>query len=162
MLTCSYLREILHYNPATGVFTWKRKSKSIREDGIAGTITDYGYINISIDCKLHRAHRLAWLYLYGYMPDKIDHKNRNPADNRIDNLRPCDNRTNAANSKLRKDNKTGLKGVSFCTASGKYVANITISGKLKYLGSFRTKEDAHAVYVKAGRREFGEFFSDGS
>jgi hypothetical protein len=76
-LTQERLKHLLHYNPDTGVFTWvQRASKSVRVGNSAGSKNKSGYIDIRIDKSLHKAHRLAWLYIYGVCPNgKIDHIN---------------------------------------------------------------------------------------
>ena len=87
-----YLKEILDYNESTGIFTWKVKRNSfggkVAPGAIAGSKKDDGgYIRIVIDQKKHYAHRLAFLYVHGYIPNVIDHLNGNTFDNRIENLR---------------------------------------------------------------------------
>nr|UVX44468.1 MAG: zinc-binding loop region of homing endonuclease [Bacteriophage sp.] len=65
-LTQDRLKELLHYNHDTGIFTWvQRASKSVRVGNSAGSKNKSGYIDIRIDKSLHKAHRLAWLYIYG-------------------------------------------------------------------------------------------------
>ena len=61
--TATRLRELLHYCPETGAFTWKNPTSYKMKDGSpAGTINDRGYIKIAIEGSLYRAHRLAWIY----------------------------------------------------------------------------------------------------
>jgi hypothetical protein len=81
-LTAERLREVLNYNPGTGVFTWRvQTGRRAPVGAIAGCITWYGYIAIKIDCCRHLAHRLAWFYVTGAWPkDQIDHINGNRSD----------------------------------------------------------------------------------
>lgn len=68
------LKEMLDYNPGTGVFTWRStgKGRPARKGGVAGTLAPHGYLKIKIDQAQHYAHRLAWLYIFGELvPNSI-------------------------------------------------------------------------------------------
>jgi hypothetical protein len=170
MITQKLLKELLHYNPETGEFFWnKRDREHFKSDRsmmswntkyagtTAGTIDGKGYIHISIFKKLYRAHRLAWLYVHNEFPENIDHMNRDKIDNRILNLRPATFKQNAGNSGIHAHNTSGYRGVSLNNKTGKYHAQIKINGKQTYLGRFDNPKEAHAMYVKAAKRHFGEF-----
>ena len=86
---------------------------------------------------------------------ETDHINGNRLDNRKSNLRICTTRENQGNSKIRKDNTSGYKGVSF--NKGKYVAFIKVFGIKKYLGRFEKAEDAAEAYASASKKVFGIF-----
>ena len=82
-LTAERLREVLHYNPETGVFTRLKTEKNWRSGDIAGGFRA-GYIQIRVDGAKYSAHRLAWLYAYGVNPiDEIDHIDGNKSNNSI-------------------------------------------------------------------------------
>lgn len=142
-----YLKEILDYNESTGIFTWKVKRNSfggkVAPGAIAGSKKDGGgYIRIVIDQKKHYAHRLAFLYVHGYIPNVIDHLNGNTFDNRIENLEDVTTRRNVINSKKRKTNKSGLTGVCFSKRDKMWIANI----KVNYKGCcFWTKDFFEAI-----------------
>ena len=114
MITQEYLKSILDYNLDTGIFTWKvNKSKRSNIGDVAGWSYN-GYVSIEIDNKPYKAHRLAWLYVYGEIPKNlIDHVNNNRADNRISNLRKATYQENSENYKTPKTNKSGVKNVSW-------------------------------------------------
>lgn len=143
-LTVSRLHELLHYDLATGIFTWKTQRNQIAVVGSgAGHIEAKGYRSICIDGKDFKAHRLAWLYVYGRWPQKqIDHKNRIKNDNRILNLREVTNSENQMNTKIKNTNTSGIKGVYFDAASKKWRAQISINKKKIGLGRFALKEQA--------------------
>ena len=153
------LREVLDYDPETGAFTRKiSDSYRPRIGRPAGSKTNYGYIRIDVDGQLHRAHRLAWLYVTGSWPEhQIDHINGKRDDNRWSNLRAASGAQNSQNSKKRKHNRSGFKGVSWKVKSAKWVAHIRVNGKSRHLGYFEDLNDAAHAYANAARDYFGEF-----
>lgn len=154
MLTAERLREVVNYDPDMGAFTFLAIRVGARS---AGGRSD-GYRQIRIDGGRYLAHRLAWLYMTGEWPALlVDHKNGNPRDNRFTNLRECDDQQNRANSRLRRNNKSGWMGVSH--RRGKWAAFIGVAKETKYLGSFDCPAAAHLAYVVAGssRGEFARF-----
>lgn len=155
-LTAGRLRELLHYDPETGVFTrLARTSNSIKVGDVAGTADSDGYIQISVDGVLYRAHRLAWLYMTGaWSKGVIDHVNGVKGDNRFANLRPATNAENQQNQRrAQSSNKLGLLGVCrVCREGKRFKAQIMVDGRQIYLGTFDTPEQAHAAYLAAKRR----------
>lgn len=153
MLTQERLKQLLSYDPETGIFYWEAKtSNRIHVGNRAGNVNDTGYRRIRIDGAVYLEHRLAWLYLFGEWPEPfIDHINGDPADNRIINLRVATRAINQQNfRRARKDSGTGVQGVY---ASGKrFSSRIKTEGKFKYLGMFDTKELAHQAYLEAKRK----------
>jgi len=171
-LTAEYLRERLHYDPETGVFTWRPKDGSGEDDdrwntryagAIAGSLDEpEGYIRIKIDGRFYKAHILAWLHQTGRWPrERVDHKNRKRADNRWLNLRDATHAENARNASLRKDSTGGRKGVTWLKARSRWAAVIRVGGRQRCLGLFRDKEAAAAAYLVAAERHFGAFATDG-
>lgn len=150
-LTAERLRELLNYHPDTGVFVWRKSRPGLAAGSAAGTKDNKGYQIISVYGRPRKAHRLAWLHVYGRWPvAHIDHINGNVSDNRISNLRECDASQNGQNQKkAHKKNLSGLLGVGWHKASGKWQATIKTAGKSKHLGSFDTPEEAYAAYLKA-------------
>ena len=149
-LTSDELHELFLYNANEGIFRWRKKTSKfshVQIGDIAGT-TDHhrGYVYIKINNKQYAAHRLAWLYVYGEFPlEQIDHINRCRSDNRIANLRAVNNAANAMNRNIRKDNSTGVNGVSFDGTSKKYRAYICG----KHLGSYETFDAAVRARMNA-------------
>lgn len=158
------LKEMYFYDPIVGVFIRKVKSYQSRHAQIGDFCHNReanGYIRLSFGGKMKMwAHRAAWLYVYGELSDKdkVDHKNGNPWDNSISNLRLCTHAENLLNSKIRKDNKLGFKGVYFHKKSGLWNARVTKDGVTKSLGFYPTPEEASAVREKAARELHGEFY----
>jgi len=142
-LTQDRLKELLDYDPETGEFVWKISKRGIRAGSVAGTLKPIGYICIRVDGKLYRAHRLAWLYTYGYFPEnQIDHLNGIRDDNRITNLREVSQFCNMQNQKTRSDNTSGFPGVCWRKQRRKWKAQIQIQGKRYGLGYYDTALDA--------------------
>ena len=110
---------------------------------VAGSLHPTGYIFINLFRKRYSAHRLAWFYVYGIWPkNDIDHINRSCADNRILNLRDVTKSKNQHNSKMRINNTSGIKGVSFQKRSQKWRAVIDKDGEQIWLGEFIDKQSA--------------------
>lgn len=156
-LTQNRLRQLLSYDPQTGCFLHLKSRGGEAAGSVAGSVRPDGYRTISVDYSHYLAHRLVWLYVYGHFPEiQIDHINSIQDDNRLVNLRAATISENLANCRLRKDNTSGLKGVSL-NKSGTWTAQISIRGKQTRIGSFMTKERAHQAYLARAEREFGQF-----
>jgi hypothetical protein len=157
-VTKERLRELLVYDPGTGIFTWiKQATPSVRIQigDVAGT-SHHGYRTISIDGVQYPAHRLAFLFMLGRWPvDQIDHVNLNRSDNRWLNLREATRSENAMNALVGRRNATGLKGV--CKNGNKWSARITIDQHVFHLGSFPSPQEAHATYCRAAAEYHGKF-----
>lgn len=156
-LTRERLREILDYDPLTGLFVWKKPNRrsSVKAGDVAGTFRN-GYVDIGVDGKNWGAHRLAFLWMTGHWPkDKVDHKNGIPTDNRWENIREANSQQNSCNTKLPKHNKTGFRGVSRHSMCSKYQARIKVHGKTYFLGLYDTAEDAAQAYNGAAALCFG-------
>lgn len=148
-LTAQRLRELLHYDPDTGVFT-RRTTKGGNRAGTPAGFPVKGYIHVGVSGATYLAHRLAFLHVTGEWPThEIDHINRDSKDNRWANLRPANRAENMQNQGVARDSKTGVKGVTWHTAGKKWCANIRHQGKLHYLGLFDDVAGAAAAYAAA-------------
>lgn len=159
-LTAEYVRSILEYDSDKGTFKWKSrpnadKSWNTRYAGkAAGGRLYKGYRIAAINKTLYRAHRLAWLCYYGEWPnDQIDHINMCKSDNRIKNLREATDTQNRINEGVRKDNKSGFRGVYLRkdTKIKSFQSFISAHGKRICLGTFKTAELAYAAYCTASK-----------
>ncbi len=151
-LTQEELKRQLNYNSDTGDFTWniKKKHSRFQIGDIAGCKVIQGYIVIKLDAKVYKAHRLAWLYMEGYLPEnEIDHINRIKNDNRWKNLRHVSRKCNRRNSGIARNNKSGITGISWAKSKEKWNANIKINHKAINLGYFENKDDAVEARWKA-------------
>ena len=137
MITQDELKELLHYDEKTGIFTWlKDVNKNIRKGCLAGTKHSAGYVQITIARKLYLAHRLAWLFKYGYFPEHgLDHRDRNKEHNWITNLREASRSCNTRNTGNFSNNTSGVKGISFHKVNNKWISGIATNNKNKYICS---------------------------
>jgi hypothetical protein len=153
--------ELLAYNPETGIFRWlvaPGNGGRVRAGDVAGGIGDDGYVRIKIDGQKFRAHQLAWLVMTGAWPaHQLDHRDRARANNRWSNLRAATRSQNACNMAVQSHNKCGLKGVSWHKKDRKWQARITKSGRVYWLGYFKSADLAHQAYCGAAREIHGEF-----
>jgi hypothetical protein len=153
------VKELLDYDPSTGIFVRRVSRGGISAGSVAGYIRGDGYRYISIDGKSYYGSRLAWFISHCYWPKlrEIDHRNLNRSDDRLSNLRRATSAQNNQNRRLMKHNACGFKGVYWDRGRSKWVAQIMIGGKDKWLGYFTTPELAHAAYKRAARKYHGEF-----
>lgn len=143
VITQERLKEVLHYNPDTGIFVWKAITRRrIRKGDVAGSPSK-GYTVIWIDKIRYREHRLVFLYVTGEFPrNEVDHINRIKNDNRWCNLRLVTTLENKRNLPMFKNNTSGFTGVCWRKREKKWVACIDTNYKKTHLGYFINKEDA--------------------
>jgi hypothetical protein len=142
------VRQVLDYQPDTGVFTWKVRLTNVSRVGsIAGCTNPKGYVNISLDGKTISAARLAWLYVTGEDPGsmEIDHINRVRSDNRFINLRLATRKQNNENIGVPRNNTTGTRGVHFASGRNRWEAYIYHNRRRRHIGYFKSKDEAIAA-----------------
>lgn len=163
-ITYERLVELLDYDPETGVLRWKQNLRNgIQSGTVAGNYSFEGYIEVKVDGRKYRAHRLIILYMTKEIMEDhvlVDHINGIKDDNRYSNLRKANRKQNMANSKVSKRNKVGVKGV-YREKSGRYSATIKWEGKNLRLGTYSTLEEAAKMYRIKAKELHGEFTSDG-
>lgn len=160
-----YLRELVHYDPDTGDFTWRnRADRSSQWNGryagkIAGARSlSHNRHSIRVDGRCYYAHRLAWLYMTGVWPSgEIDHHDCNPSNNKWANLRHATSSQNNANTRTPRHNTSGYKGVSWVKTHNLWKAQIAVGRRTIFIGYYRTAEAGHAAYRAAAAEYYGEF-----
>lgn len=154
-LTQERVKELLNYDPITGIFTWKvNVSSTGRAGNVAGSDNGAGYLLIRVDKRLYLAHRLAALYMEGQFPPAlIDHLDMNKSNNRWANLRHATKAENAQNKLKAQANNalSGLLGVYWNAVNKQWGAKVNFNRKQHHAGFFETPELAHAAYVKLKR-----------
>jgi len=167
----SQIKEVLRYDPETGVFTWRprkteqfgglnpsrdmKKWNACYANTTAGGVGSAGYRFITVYDIPYLASRLACLHMTGSFPDDcMDHINHIKDDDRWCNLREVTRAENNRNLAMRKSNKSGVTGVHWYSPSQVWRANIRIKGKLKHLGCFADIKNAAAAR-KIAERKYG-------
>jgi hypothetical protein len=161
MLTAERLRELVTYDPDTGIMLRKlRTSNSTHVGDVVGTPHICGYREAHMEGGRYLMHRLAWLYVHGEWPPRyVDHINGNRSDNRIANLRLANPRQSVGNTFGNSRNTSGYKGVSWDKRNKVWRAYIAFNRRYQHLGYFKNKEDAARAYQLAAEKHFGEFAS---
>ena len=146
-LTQCRLKELLHYNPATGIFTWRMSnSNRVKAGSVAGWVNFSCYCMIGVDGNHYNASRLAFLYMTGDLPElQVDHINHKREDDRWSNLREASNQENGRNKSLYSTNTTGVVGVIWHKVKKKWKAQIMADGKVIHLGYFDSLDNAAAA-----------------
>lgn len=175
-ITKEIVKELLDYDPETGVFTWKirdtiwfptARSHKIWNSRFSGKragwvytgSTGYQCRQIAIRGQKFYEHRIAWLWMNGDpVPVEIDHKNRDALDNRWCNLESSNRGNNMLNQSRRIDNRSGVTGVCWDARYGGWRANCRIGGKQEHVGKFENIEDAERAIIEFRSRSG---FSDG-
>lgn len=166
MLTQEELKRVLDYDLTTGEFTWKVATGARAKVGtIAGSLSGNGYKQIRVNAKRYYNHRLVFLYLYGEIPEQIDHINRNKLDNRLVNLRNCNTSENCMNKSMQVNNTTGFRGISLHKSNKHYIAHVQENSKIlqKYFSTYKYGTldkalEAAIVWTREKREELHKEF----
>ena len=145
-----------------GSFYWKIKPSSRVNigDKVGGT-DGGGYIRNRIHGRCYSTHRLIFLFFNGYVPEYIDHIDGNRSNNKIENLRECTWSQNQQNSKLRTNNTSGIKGLSYVKRSNKWLARISLNKKVLFYKEYSSKSEAVFELRKERERLHSEFSNHG-
>lgn len=163
MTTAKRLRQLLDYDPDAGVFTRRSNTGGRRAGDSAGGLNLRGYISLSVDGHHILAHRAAFLWMTGEIPDReVDHINGLRTDNRWSNLRIATSAQNKINRSTVRTRHSGLpRGVHPANQLGnKFVASVSVGDKSKHLGTFDTIEQARAAYCVAVATIHGNFLPE--
>jgi hypothetical protein len=152
MITQERIKELLDYDPSTGIFTWIKPTsvrvKAGREAGCVRTnSTGKTYVTIGLDGSHYQAHRLVWVYVHGSFPDdEIDHIDGNGLNNRLSNLRDASRTENARNIRLMITSTSGICGVNFCKQTRSWRAVIWSKGAPRHI--MRSKDKFEAICAR--------------
>jgi hypothetical protein len=154
MVTQEVLKDYLSYDSLTGVFEWIKSYRNQKIGKKVGSYDKDGYLQIKLQRKIYRSHRLAWLYVYGKFPDgQIDHIDGVRDNNAIANLREVTFAGNSQNQRIsHKDSSFGMLGIDYNKSKNRFRARIQTNGKRITLGGFATAEEAFEAYKEAKRK----------
>lgn len=147
-LTQEQLKELVNYDPETGIFTRKKDHWCTKKGDVLGSPhkgPNTIYLRANICGQRYYLHVLAFLYMTGFYPVSIGHINQDGLDNRWANLREANKIDNARNTRLRKDNTSGKHGVRWNAQYQHWRVDIGVRGTTVHLGCTRTFEEACAL-----------------
>lgn len=147
-ITQEYLKQNINYNPETGHIVFIKKGPGRQLNKHLGSFNTNGHLIVRLLGKTYLVHRLIWLYVYGYIPNQIDHINHIKTDNRLCNLREVSGNENNKNCPIRKDNKSGFNGVNWHKGHGKWQVSLRDKNQI-HIGYFANIEDAIEARKKA-------------
>jgi len=158
IITQERLKQLLHYDPETGWFTnLVQRNYNASVGARAGKFVIHGrYRMIALDGIDYYEHHLAWLYIHGYLPSQLDHKDGVGTYNAIDNLREADQSQNMCNAQMPVG-ESGLRGAYLDKRRLTWYSKIQLGGQTWNLGSFDSAEEANEAYLYASERLHGEF-----
>ncbi len=144
------LQELFEYRD--GLLFWRKSRKNwIKPGQLAGSISSNGYINVRVDGRMMKAHRVIYAYHHGYYPEFVDHINGVRSDNRIENLRSCTRIQNGQNQKCRTEKRNTFE------KKGRYGVALKVNKKQVHIGYFGSQEEASVAAEQARQKHFGEF-----
>jgi hypothetical protein len=158
-MTYEEVRALFDYDAARGCLTWKSRRHKAKAGDRAGSLhKPTGYVHVHTLGRVHKVHRLIYLWHHGSLPEFIDHIDHDRSNNRIENLRPATRKENQANRVKRKRPTASIwKGVYWSHTSKKWAAQIRIADKLTYLGVFAQECDAAQAYNFMAWEHFGDY-----
>ena len=146
------------YDPEAGSFFWKIRKSGRRLNGRAGYVGAQGYYHVEVNGQDFFGQKLAWYLHHGeWPPHEVDHIDGNPSNNRLVNLRLATHQQNCSNRRIPITNTSGIKGVHWHKAAGKWAAVIKVNQRGIHLGTFENKEDAAKAYWEAAQKYHGKF-----
>ena len=163
-ITVDEVREAFDYDEETGQLIWKiAPCNRVSIGDVAGSYDKNGYRRTGYKGGTYFIHRLVFGYVHGKFPSNdIDHIDGDPANNRISNLRSVSRQENLKNTKLSKNNSSGVGGVYWNKKTSKWETAIGIKGKKSYLGLFadffeaccarKSAENKYGYHPNHGRR----------
>lgn len=154
-MTKEYLLDIFNCD-SNGNLTWIKHRNKNRIGTVAGSKCTGGYKYVVINKKYLPVHKIVYFLTHGYVPEFVDHIDCNTSNNDPANLRAASYSQNNMNARIRKDNKTGSKGLRLCH-NGKWQVYVRVNGKQKSFGVYEDYELADFVGMEARNKYHGQF-----
>ncbi len=164
MSNITYDEAIAAFEYRDGELFWKIKpAMRVHVGDKAGWLDKNAtHLRVLYKGKKVMVHRIVYLMHHGHLPECVDHVDRNPLNNKIENLREATKSQNSCNKKVRSDSGTGIKNVTYYRPSGKWRVAIAVNGKRKHIGYFADMEQAKIAAENAGKMYHGQFYSKGA
>jgi hypothetical protein len=155
-ITQERVKELFDYHPSGNLI--RKVRMAVRSPaGSMPTTVENGYLVTCIEGKNFKVHRLIFLWHHGYLPEQVDHRNGDPSDSRIENLRAATQAQNQKNRRIHKNNTTGFKGVYWREKEQRWYVSICSDNKIYFLGRYGSLIDAVAASISGRLRLHGEF-----
>ena len=155
MVTKEQLQALFEYRE-DGNLVRRHDTYKYKAGTVVGSRMQKGY-GTRLRGTFYRLHRLIYMYHHGVMPEQIDHINRDPFDNRVENLRAATSSENARNRKLFANNKSGVKGVCWHKRIKKWGVACSVEGRQKHLGYFDDLTVAERIAMTMREQMHGQF-----
>lgn len=164
MPSAEELRQLIHYNPDTGVLTSKVTRKGLVKGQIMGCDSPHRYLLIRFKGPQYIAHRLIYRIVTGIDlgQQEIDHINGNTKDNRWSNLRVVERLENTWNTRKSKNNTSGVKGIDWVKNRSRWRARVAYNNKTFTLGLFSSIDDAVEAIAALREKLHAEFANHGT
>jgi len=156
MLTKEFVTSLFEYKD--GNLFRKISQGSSKKGNLAGNTFNRGYRQVSIEKKSYLVHRVIFLMHYGYMPEFVDHIDKDKTNDKIENLRASTKSQNSMNCYLRKDSTSGVRGVTWDKSRNAWLAQIQINNTHKFIGRFKLLNEAKEAYESNAKKYFGDFY----
>jgi hypothetical protein len=155
MIDQETVKRLFYYDPDSGALLWRKgNGGNVKPWQQVKSRNGHGYYAAKVHGRSYLAHRLAWLYVHGSMPEgDIDHKNRIRNDNRLCNLRSVSRTDNCQNISLPSHNKSGHIGVSWLKSHNAWTVYVKVNKKNNWLGYYKDLDEAIAAR-KAGEQKY--------
>lgn len=154
-LTQAKVRELFDYR--NGRLYWRANCGTNKTKGMPAGTKHKGYRSVQIAQRRYQEHALIFLWHHGFHPTVVDHLDRDPHNNRIENLRAATPAQNSQNASKRTRASSRWKGVSFQASKGWWRTYIQAGRTKRYLGHFRDEADAALAYNLAAAELHGHF-----
>jgi len=160
-ITQEKVKHLFDYHKSGSLVRKIYTSSNARVGSFVGCEGAEGYKLVRVDGKLYRVHRLIFLWHHGFLPEYVDHIDTDVINNKIENLRRCSKSQNSCNGKMRINNTSGIKGVSWNKEKSKWMAKLCHKRKQMHIGYFSSIHEAEKAVRAARKKLHGEFANDG-
>lgn len=157
MITQEFILERFYYRDGLLFHTGNHLVNQVKAGDVAGCLGSHGYLQLKINNKSYLNHRIVFLMFNGFLPEYVDHIDGIRTNNKLENLRECTFSQNRCNTKVYRNNKSGIKGINWDREHGKWTARIQFKNKRILVGRFSQLNDAKNAIIERRNSLHGEF-----